>query len=120
MTIRARWHKSSFSGQNSDCVEVCFGQATVSIRDSKYLRNPANRTEDQPILTVTADGWRVFIDELLGKSASTSAITVRTDVGGCVTLSAHTSSVALTYTPTEWAAFLSGVRAGELISAAAA
>jgi hypothetical protein len=51
---RADWHKSSYSGQNGNCVEVATNvPGIVAVRDSK---NP-----DRPVLVVTADAWRAFI-----------------------------------------------------------
>lgn len=115
MTHPAVWCKSSFSGQKSACVEVRFDtEEIVSIRDSKYLRNPANHPADEPILTVSADDWRTFLAHLTDGSSTPSPISADIDAAGYVTLSAEGSSVTLTYTPTEWDAFCRGVQAGEL------
>jgi hypothetical protein len=52
---RAEWRKSSYSGQQGNCVEVARNLAgIVAVRDSK---NP-----DGPKLTVIPDAWRTFID----------------------------------------------------------
>lgn len=51
---RADWHKSSYSSQNGNCVEVATNLPdVVAVRDSK---NP-----EGPVLVVTADAWRAFI-----------------------------------------------------------
>ncbi|MDH6579824.1 DUF397 domain-containing protein [Kitasatospora sp. MAP5-34] len=48
------WRKSSFSGAQSDCVEIADGvPGVVPVRDSK---NP-----DGPALVFPADAWRVFV-----------------------------------------------------------
>lgn len=50
---RARWRKSSYSGQNGECVEVSAQRAgEVAVRDSK---NP-----DGPALAFTPRAWRTF------------------------------------------------------------
>lgn len=52
-----KWHKSTYSSQNGNCVEVaslpCDGRA---IRDSKDPNGPA--------LSFTADEWRTFVNAL--------------------------------------------------------
>jgi hypothetical protein len=49
----AEWHKSSYSSNNGNCVEVARNiPAVVAVRDSK---NP-----DGPALVFTADQWRAF------------------------------------------------------------
>jgi uncharacterized protein DUF397 len=35
------WRKSSFSGTQSDCVELAWGPATMAVRDSKNAQGPA-------------------------------------------------------------------------------
>jgi hypothetical protein len=51
----ARWHKSSYSGDNGgNCIEVAHGiPGTVPIRDSKDPHGPA--------LTFTPDAFAAFI-----------------------------------------------------------
>ncbi len=47
------WRKSSFSGANTDCVEVAFSsEGAVGVRDSK---SPAAR------LAVPQGAWRAFV-----------------------------------------------------------
>lgn len=49
------WRKSSYSGQNGDCVEVAGDGGTILVRDTKDRRSG-------PVLTFTAGQWRVFAD----------------------------------------------------------
>lgn len=52
------WHKSSYSTDNGDCVEVAAGVPDVHIRDTKDRAGGA--------LSVTAPGWRAFLTALTG------------------------------------------------------
>jgi hypothetical protein len=47
------WRKSSYSGANSNCVEVAHATATVGIRDSK--------SPDTGTLTVSRTTWAAFL-----------------------------------------------------------
>jgi hypothetical protein len=50
----AKWHKSSYSSQDGNCVEVARNlPGLVAIRDSKE--------PDGPKLAVSPETWRVFI-----------------------------------------------------------
>ncbi len=52
---RARWFKSSFSGTETNCIEVADGfAAVIPVRDSKDPHGPA--------LIFAADAWRAFVD----------------------------------------------------------
>ncbi|MDH6111639.1 hypothetical protein P3T36_001955 [Kitasatospora sp. MAP12-15] len=49
------WHKSTFSGNQGDCIEVTDGFAgAMAVRDSKDPHGPA--------LVFPADAWRAFVD----------------------------------------------------------
>ena len=51
---RAEWHKSSYSSQSGNCVEVARNlPGLVAVRDSK--------APDGPKLLVSPETWRVFI-----------------------------------------------------------
>jgi len=51
---RAEWHKSSYSGQSGNCVEVARNPpGLVAIRDSKQ--------PDGARLVVSQETWRVFL-----------------------------------------------------------
>ena len=51
---RAEWHKSSYSSQDGNCVEVATNlSGMVAVRDSK---NP-----DGPRLIFSHDEWRAFV-----------------------------------------------------------
>ena len=47
------WRKSTFSGANSDCVEVAHAASVVGVRDSK--------SPDAGTLTVPAAAWTAFL-----------------------------------------------------------
>ena len=50
----AQWHKSSYSSQSGNCVEVaCNLPALVAVRDSK--------APDAPNLLVSPETWRAFL-----------------------------------------------------------
>jgi hypothetical protein len=52
--LPVRWHKSSYSTNGGDCVEIGEGMPEiVAVRDSK--------TPEGPALTFAADAWAVFI-----------------------------------------------------------
>ncbi|SFA72789.1 protein of unknown function [Amycolatopsis marina] len=54
------WRKSSYSGSNSNCVEVAFGE-TVAVRDTKARRDGA--------LALTPGAWSVFLAVLAASQA---------------------------------------------------
>ncbi len=50
----AQWHKSSYSGQSGNCVEVARNlPALVAVRDSKEPESPQ--------LLVSPETWRAFL-----------------------------------------------------------
>ena len=51
-----RWHKSSHSSANGQCVEVASVAGTVAVRDSK---NPAG-----PGLVFTRQAWAAFLESV--------------------------------------------------------
>lgn len=56
------WRKALRSGQNGNCVEVKSAGAAILIRDSKYLRDPSNDPEAQPIISITVAQWSDFLE----------------------------------------------------------
>lgn len=52
-TATARWIKSSYSGQNGDCVESRLVGAHADVRDSKRSAGPH--------LTFPADAWSAML-----------------------------------------------------------
>ncbi|QIS08822.1 DUF397 domain-containing protein [Nocardia arthritidis] len=58
---RSGWFKSSRSNDGPNCVEVKFEGDSVLIRDSKYLRDPANEPSAQPVITVPVRAWDRFL-----------------------------------------------------------
>jgi hypothetical protein len=55
----ARWHKSSHSSANGQCVEVTPVAGAVAVRDSK---NPAG-----PVLIFTRQAWAAFVEDVKGR-----------------------------------------------------
>ncbi|WP_084536006.1 DUF397 domain-containing protein [Nocardia yamanashiensis] len=107
------WRKAHRSGGNGgNCVEVKSAGTTILIRDSKYLRNPGNDPDAQPVITVSIPQWRGFLDAVAGRTTEISepAIVVHDD-GSAVLQSAE--GVALDFTPVEWLYFSLGVSEGE-------
>ncbi|WP_105974413.1 DUF397 domain-containing protein [Streptomyces geranii] len=53
---RTTWFKSSYSGQNGECVEVRLRPAGIDVRDSKNLPGP--------VVAVGAVAWLSFLGEV--------------------------------------------------------
>ncbi|QBS45880.1 DUF397 domain-containing protein [Nocardia sp. CS682] len=117
------WRKSSFSNNGgASCVELNFAGDRVFLRDSKYLRDPANDPNSQPLLSMEAALWPVFCADVVRsvqrRIHGLPVIDRRSD--GWVTVRAEGSDgVVLTFTPDEWTAFIDGIEAGEFELAAA-
>ncbi|MBF6333346.1 DUF397 domain-containing protein [Nocardia transvalensis] len=120
------WTKSTFSGNNGGaCVEVKFAGVMVSMRDSKYLRNPANDPDAQPIIEVPADCWNRILDLSLSKTSGEiilneaasgqpkDVLTVELQADGGAQVGSSGQGVALIFTPDEWDAFAKGVADGQ-------
>ena len=109
------WYKSSASNGSCACLEFsATDDSAVKIRDSKFLRDPANDPSQQPIITVSHAAWGAFTSALAtARYAATDVLVAVEEADQSVTLSSTESTVALNYTPAEWDAFLFGVRAGE-------
>ncbi|MBB5155936.1 DUF397 domain-containing protein [Saccharopolyspora phatthalungensis] len=112
---RTGWFKSSFSSPSQSCVEVRFDGDLVSVRDSKYRRDPANDLAQEPIITVTADQWGALLDEITGRATpgTNGVLSIEHSPDGTVVLRAIEDRTALIYTEVEWQKYLAGVRAGE-------
>jgi hypothetical protein len=50
------WRKSSYSGQQGDCVEVASFGASVLVRDSKDT--------DGPVLSFSMSNWNAFLSDV--------------------------------------------------------
>ncbi|WP_069166827.1 DUF397 domain-containing protein [Nocardia altamirensis] len=116
---RHGWRKSSLSNNGGQsCVEVRFGTDVVYIRDSKYLRDPANDLARQPIITIPLNRWSEFLDHAAGYRSAVSegvpVVDVRADGGADICAADGTT---LTYTTSEWRAFTWSIGAGEFVAA---
>lgn len=65
-----RYIKSSYSDAGRVCVLVrrLVGDASIFLRDSKYLRNPNNPPENEPILEMPAEAWPIFEAQVLNST----------------------------------------------------
>jgi len=105
------WFKSTYTCGNGACVEVRYDNDQVSVRDSKYRRDPSNRLELEPTITVDLETWATFLDEVTGLSPATSngPLTFQEQADGSVLLSSA-DGTSLLYTHVEWSAFFLGIR----------
>lgn len=102
------WFKSSFCGDSNCCVEVQFGADRIYVSDSKL---PV--TAPRPVIAVAVQDWMTFLSQIReGAPAKEGILRTTTRASGTV-LSDTKTKTRLSYTPAEWDAFLSGVRAGE-------
>ncbi|MGW4719454.1 DUF397 domain-containing protein [Nocardia sp. NPDC004260] len=107
------WRKATRSNNSGACVEVLEGISSVSIRDSKYLRDPLNDPDAEPIITVTKDEWAAFVDQIAERTLTLRPGRLRAIAVGDGTTQLTCSGVILSYTRAEWDAFVYGVRCGE-------
>lgn len=114
-TPRRDWFKSSFSASSSNCVEVAFDGEMVLVRDDKY-EGPADL---QPTIAMPVTAWSVFLNLVLGDDIQDSGIavpSVAADSRGWAVVR-DAVGTTLEFTPAEWTAFVSGIRAGEFAPA---
>lgn len=113
----SRWFKSSRSNGCGHCVEARIEQAAVVIRDSKYRRDLANASVNEPTITVSFDGWRCFVAEAIGEVAASSTQEIMIerdhDASGMISLVSVEDGTRLSFTPDEWAAFIAGIHVGD-------
>lgn len=53
---RTDWFKSSYSGQNGECLETRLTTHSINVRDSKAIPGPS--------LTFTSTSWNAFLQTL--------------------------------------------------------
>lgn len=111
---RSEWFKSSASNGAGTCVEVRFHGDLVSIRDSKYRRDPTHGPHREPILTVAAEQWTAFLADLTGPGAPATDSPLIVESGPIGPLLRTTNQdTVLQFTHAEWQSFLTGVHAHE-------
>ncbi|WP_345496414.1 DUF397 domain-containing protein [Nocardia callitridis] len=110
------WFKSSYSDHGNACVEVRFEGENALLRDSKYQ----GLEEVRPIITVPVVVWSHFLQAAMDNTDSRRAMpghpAIQHTASGETTIT-DADGTSLSYTAAEWAAFISGVRAGEFSSA---
>ncbi|WP_433661112.1 DUF397 domain-containing protein [Nocardia sp. CA-128927] len=122
-SVRESWRKSSFSNNGgASCVEVKVAGGQVLLRDSKYLRDPANSPDTQPVISVHASLWAIFLQHCVRPTTPRGhgmpAIERKAD-GWVMIHGSDGSGVVLAFNPDEWSAFVNGVNSGEFELAAA-
>jgi hypothetical protein len=110
---RRRWWKSSFSNGQCACLEISVSPEGVQVRDSKYLRDPSNKPEAQPVISVAHTVWETFVAEVCGGPVSNSALATTFVIDGSVRLTSQIDGTMLVFTSDEWSAFVDGALARE-------
>ncbi len=102
------WFKSSFSNPSQECVEVNFDGDLVHIRDTKD--HGAG-----PVITIGVEHWPGVLAEALGhaEAGSNHAVHLQQTEDGGMRLSARGNDSALSYTSSEWRAFVAGAMQGQ-------
>ena len=114
---RGEWFKSSRSNDGTNCVEIKISDQSVSIRDSKYLRDPANDPRAQPVISVPVELWSQVLDLALSAGSGTVGGALAIVVEDDGSASVRSGEVTLVYTADEWDAFVKGVADGEFTDA---
>jgi hypothetical protein len=57
MSMKSNWRKSSYSGDQGNCIEVADDDSRVMVRDTK-------QAGQGPVLTVSSAAWRSFTAEV--------------------------------------------------------
>ncbi|ATL71557.1 DUF397 domain-containing protein [Nocardia terpenica] len=118
--VEVGWQKSSFSRHGSNCVEINRPATdTVLIRDTKDEGKPGPR----PVISVPAGNWEQFLEIATGRVSTDDVLggvpAVEHDSATGTTTLRDAGGTALVFTPGEWTAFISGVKAGEFAAPAA-
>lgn len=114
-SISTQWRKATASNNGGDCVELAFYDDRVLVRDSKYLRDPANDPTTAPIIEIPATSWPAFLTRVLTDNATQpdhQHPRIEHDAAGGTRLHGADGTV-LVYTASEWCAFIDGARRGE-------
>lgn len=110
------WRKATASNNGGDCVELKFTDGKVLVRDSKYLRDPANDPATAPMITIPLSSWRSFLNRVAAPEEhhveDRRLPLIERNADGSTSLIAA-DSVLLSYTVREWEAFTDGVLRGE-------
>ncbi|WP_378733305.1 DUF397 domain-containing protein [Nocardia brasiliensis] len=107
------WFKSSFSKEAANCVEIRFVGDTVLMRDSKYLREPSNDPNFQPIIVINAADWASFLSAVNGLEMGGVAPDLPAIELDAVGVTVSSDEASLRFTHREWESFREGARVGE-------
>jgi hypothetical protein len=106
--VTGSWSKSSFSNPSGNCVEVKIGNhGKVLVRDSKD-------NGDGPELSFSLDDWALLIQEIKDGFAVPMGGKIETWAGNGIVTMLHRdhTRVRLSFTQSEWNAFVEGVHHG--------
>ncbi|WP_036527070.1 DUF397 domain-containing protein [Nocardia sp. CNY236] len=111
-----QWRKATASNNGGDCVELRFTEDGVLVRDSKYIRDPANDPAAAPTITIPVSLWPAFLNRVAadanGGDKDQRLPLIVHSADGTTRLHAA-DGVVLAYTAREWDAFIDGVLRGE-------
>jgi hypothetical protein len=108
---RAGWRKSTYSAQQSGCVEVNPSGDCMEIRHSKI--------SDSPVIRFTGEQWSRWLDEVISDHLTNTngAVAVLLRPGSWTVREASTGT-ELVFDEQEWTAFRLGAKDGEFSVAA--
>ncbi|BDT89656.1 DUF397 domain-containing protein [Nocardia cyriacigeorgica] len=106
--------KSSHSNDGPACVEVKFDGEWVLLRDSKQTSEYVSAPAMQPTIALPAVHWAAFLDAAVqrGPASIADVVAIEPTRDNGITLRAP-DNTTLTYTTSEWDAFVSGIEGGE-------
>ena len=99
------WRTSTYTEDGQDCVEVAPTRTGVLLRDTKDHGSG-------PVIAFSAAQWAAFLAEVAADSPSVNGAAVVEPSASGVVLHGP-AGARLAFTPSEWAAFRSGVLDGE-------
>ena len=108
------WIRSTFCGSTVDCVMIRFEPDVVLMSDSKNGQNSTGQGNG-PILRIPYTEWTLFLTAVIDcesvPKTTTLELSEATDEG--VTIRPRRGGSSLSFTKTEWDAFVTGVKNSE-------
>ncbi len=110
--LKAAWFKATASNGGGCCVEVCFANEMVLVRDSKWHGPPGVK---RPILSIGHHAWTMFLGKIHGALPTKvdQDLSVENGDKGTVVFRSSIENDELVFLKQEWEAFKDGASKGE-------